>query len=257
MDGTQFTVYLPSSSANYYNRANVPSNYAVKLPDTINLVDPSLWECGLWSINFKKSWRNYELINDIIYNEKTIGEKGEEIWTETKFTLPDIEYDGAEALVEELNANIPGATDRSKKVRFVYLDHTDRVVYQVKNPANVDKVRVVLGLKLSKLLGFEKRTLQGKEKILAVGKPRITSDIDSLFIYTDIIEPIIVGSEYLKLLRSVPIPDSAVYNDNVYVEFDKVIYMPIASSKTRFDTIHVTLALRREIIRSVSKTRMM
>ena len=114
------------------------------------------------------------------------------------------------------------------------------LVWEVKNPENVNKVKIDLGLKLSHLLGFSRRLLEGKEKLMATSKPRISGDIDHLMVYSDIVEPVRVGREYLRLLRMVPVPNSASYNDNIHVEFDEVLYMPI--TKARFDTIHISIS---------------
>ena len=226
-----FYIYLPSANQDGNSYA---SNYRVKLSDRINLMDSNKYEVGLFAIDYRKSWRNFPYYNNVVYKEKV-----EDAWQETEFRIPEIEYDGVVPLLQVINSNIPG-TERTKKAKFEYIERLNRVRWIIKNPENINNVSINLGQKLSKMLGFNKPILEKQKQQYAPARARISDEIDRLFIHTDIIKPVMVGGDYVKLLRLVNVPENAKFDDNIREVFDVIQWCDL--SKGQFDTIHVSIS---------------
>ena len=82
---------------------------------------------------------------------------------------------------------------------------------------------------LQTILGFDKNTFS-EGKYTAGKKPIINRNIHHFYVCTNIIQPIYVGGQQVRLLRYVPLPN-VEYGETVYKEFLSPIYHPLSVSQ--------------------------
>ena len=92
---------------------------------------------------------------------------------------------------------------------------------------NEDICEVTFDKNLANSLGLDKQKY--REKSTGIRKPRILEHHQQMFIYTNIIEPIIVGDSSVPLLKSVWI-GKYEHDEVVNINIDNPMYLPIASS---------------------------
>ena len=168
-------------------------------------------------------------------------------------------YRTAQALVEELNHALHegfGAIFRgrdvpvSKKeevnqISFVYSPTYNKVQLEFTGPTIGDKHLYGIRLcgQLSHVLGFHREVPQSYNEVwfqeTKMGK--VAADVymgmSALYVSSDVVEPQIVGSQNLQLLRIVPFQEQQHRKSNTHarLEPNRVDYLPIA--KKHFDTL--------------------
>jgi hypothetical protein len=163
---------------------------------------------------------------------------------EQPITLPLIVYHNIQELIDMLNLLIPPNTKGQKPVQF----ENNSLKKTVK--INIDPTSIIkISDKLSYILGFN-GTLEfrGNESNLAqltAARTTFHSTVSSnllagayhMFIYSDIIQPQVVGSELVPLFRIINLTE----NDNkvTTTRFVNPYYLPLA--RNIFDTISVVL----------------
>ena len=106
---------------------------------------------------------------------------------------------------------------------------------EVKLPYN--GIDVELDWPLAALLGFEERIITGTHRIEADYPFDVKNTLYSLFIYTDIIKPQMVGDTYAKLLQVTPAPQRT--NTIISHTFNPVQYVPL--ERNSFESIEIAI----------------
>ena len=172
------------------------------------------WECGLTEIHYPHDWYNVRNARLTVEHDGNV---------ETDVCFEDGYYDSPKALATTLNGDKPG------RVKFSYEPVTQNVVAHVKGDT-----KVALYGDLPDILGFMRGdavtvlTSSALSKVVrAYSIVDLRRGFESLYVYSSIVEPRIVGNKIAPLLRIVPITGS--HGEMVTARFDHVQYIPVLS----------------------------
>ena len=169
---------------------NTLAQYITNLPRRISL--SGAWECGLTEIHYPHDWYN-------VRNARLMVEHAGKMETDTYYA--DGYYGSAKTLVRTLNDGVKGGS-----VKFSYDPVTQKVCVHMKG----DTTFMLYG-DLPDILGFgrgdgvvirtsNRRTLTQGDSVVDLRR-----GFESLYVYSSIVEPRIVGDKIAPLLRIVPI----------------------------------------------------
>ena len=182
---SEFYLVLPINSSMVTHPNNTLAQYITNLPRRISLSGD--WECGLTEIHYPHDWYN-------VRNSRMVVEYEESVHN---VFLADGYYDSPETLVNTLNG------EKSGRVQFSYNSVTQKVCAHMKN----DTTFTLYG-DLIDILGFGKRVTTGENRSIALPANSIVDlrrGFESLYVYSSLVEPRIVGDKIVPLLRIVPI----------------------------------------------------
>lgn len=217
-----FYVTLSSDSSMEYFPDNTISHFVTRLPSSLELKGE--WEVGLSEFMYPHTWHNVtaqtNLIGFGINDDKK--EMGRRIPEGFYASVPDI----LKALAIE---------DYKNKIQFGYNSITKRVQIQVKN-----KARVILYDGLAQLLGFNPTEIDSSDlhPEITVDSPYVadpSAHFRVLLVYTDIVEPQIVGNVLAPLLRIVNVTGGD--GEMICAKFDRPHYLPV--NRKLIDTIEI------------------
>lgn len=213
-----FYLTLPSNSSYRYFPDNKVNNFITKLPQTLAL--EGRWEVGLVEFQWPNNWYNLKenngYVNVILPDDQIF-----------KVDIPCGFYSSPVTLVNKLNNRISKAFDH-EDIRFIYEGLTRKVSLN-----NVTNSVVELSKSLKEILGFKNEVLDNDQCGNCAVDMR--HGINSLYVYSDVVEHRIVGDASVPLLRTVPAIGKA--GDIQAVTFTNVYYLPV--SQRNFDSIRV------------------
>ena len=211
---SEFYLVLPSNSSMITHPNNTLAHYITNLPRRINI--SGVWECGLTEIHYPHDWYN-------VRNARLTMEHDGNM--ETDVCFEDGYYHSPEALATTLNCDKPG------RVKFAYEPVTQKFIALVKS-----KTKFTLYGDLPDILGFGAWSGDSTTSLTSSARSmfvRASSIVDlrrgfeSLYVYSSIVEPRIVGDKIAPLLRIVPI--TGIHGEMVTTRFDLVQYIPVLS----------------------------
>ena len=226
---TMFNVHLTSEDSQYYPK-NKPHNFTVQLPKTLEL-DTS-WEVGLTSINFPKE----------MYFSK----------------LPNIIIKHGIDLTEQLTIEIPPFTKKVETIIEILND-----VIQIYNLGNVKiengkfkatlltNCSIIIPHPLTIILGLQKNVFSKETITLSIFEPsdirgeHLLEEMKSIYhppyfmVYTNIIDEVITGETYSKLLRIVHWEKDDIIDGRVNKEFKHKNFFKL--NETIIPSIHVEI----------------
>lgn len=218
-----FYVTLPSDSSRNYFPENTISHFITRLPTPIELRGE--WEVGLTEFIYPHTWYNVNESNNLIGFDFGDGKyEGRRIPPGFYETVPDI----LKAIFIKKMEN---------KIKFTYTSTTKRVTVNVKK-----KAKVILENGLAQMLGFDSREIESTDNniekteiSLLVADP--CAHYRVLMLYSDIVEPQIVGDVLAPLLRIVNVTGSD--GEVICVTYDRPHYLPV--SRKSFDSLEVVI----------------
>ena len=214
---------------------NTLAQYVTNLPRRVSLSGE--WECGLTDIHYPHDWYNFRNARLTISHGNSL---------DTDRYIDDGYYDSPNALVSALNG------EKGGRVKFSY----DRVTQKVCEQMKGDTTFKLYGY-LIDILGFrerhdqngdlldtpgEGRSMRSSKNVASMSFPAETvvdlrRGFESLYVYSGIVEPRIVGDKIAPLLRVVPI--TGRHGAMVTSSFDHVQYIPVLSRE--FGTIETEI----------------
>ena len=238
---------------------NKLSDFVTHLPERINLDDG--YEVALSDIGYTKSWLNID--KPQIIELAVIDSKAPQNFY---LNLPAGNYQTADGLRKTINKlinergnvtdswirNPPkiAVNEKTKKFQIGFGNtHTDK-------DGNWYVIHMFLSEKLCQMLGFVTKDNQPLNKInyvkfenifgankLLIGVEAeyeaIVEDIHSLYVYSDILSPRIVGNVYAPLFRQVEIPKDCKFGEDVFLKYKKRYYHPL--NHFEFDSIQIVI----------------
>ena len=225
-----FYIELTSAVTSRTEETNTNTDFTTPLPSRLEL-DGSRAQVGVKKIHFPNSWFN------IIQSEFVITRPP----PSQPFTISVVKAkyntikDFLDDVAREMQRRSVGG-----KVKFYHDVSRARVFLQV--AANHS---VKLNAEMATSLGLiaEKEYGRNEDSIyVSKNSPNINRGFTSLYVYSDIVQPRIVGDVKVPLLRNVPIGTVAPSKENVYMEFSKPDYIPAAHVNTE----SVTVVIRRD-----------
>lgn len=224
-----FYLTLPSNTHGK-DSANTTSSFRVHLPHEIQLSGE--WEVGIAEIIYPNSWFNVSdepagggfrvKSNEIaVINTKLMQKK--------VFAIPVNYYSSVEQLLKAIKYAQEEAKVDPFKLAF------DEISGRVTFSAQHKYTTVVLSPLLQYLLGFDHIGMKPTD--IAHYPPDLRGGIDSLFVYSDIVEPQIVGDTKAPLLRIIPVSGS--FSELIDRVFVAPHYVPVLCKQ--LSTVQITI----------------
>ena len=225
MASDDFYLVLPSNSSMSMYPNNTLAQYVTNLPRRIRLSGE--WECGLTEIHYPHDWYN-------VRGARLTVEHDGKMYTDAYLT--DGYYGTAKMFVRALNDGAKGG-----RVKFSYEPVTQKVTVHMKGDttfALYGDLPDILGFGTDDAVVIYMRT--SPARATAVQGHSIVDlrrGFESLYVYSGIVEPRIVGDKIAPLLRIVPI--TGRHGEMVTASFDHVQYIPVLSRE--FGTIETEI----------------
>jgi hypothetical protein len=247
-----FSILIDSSVKSTFNSKNKIANFNTKLPKDLILFGN--WVVGVRSICYPKSWHN-------LLNAHTIT-LFDEIGTIYKNDL-QIEagyYDTPQKLVNEINKLFKIFKNNKDIQEPELLINENNNFVSIKPGKDKDGLSIYpnLGSEIEEILGFRGNdnyyykhdnqsnfseyifyTKENTEIIKGLHPAQVDRGYHKFFLYSDIVEPVIVGNTYSPLLLDLEVKHKIKFGDYVYLKYDKPDYVPVMLSK--IDSIEVAL----------------
>lgn len=226
-----FTVHLPSNTR--FTDANSASKYIVKLALPANLSGE--WECSLREIHYPRSWHNVAkdeasirlLVIDTATNHSEAFQT----------RIPSGYYASNLELVNAIQSAARNALARHphkrSAMRVTYNRFTGKAVFHLP-----EHVSLGFSPALSTMLGIDvdPQGFKYVDENNSIPKhPMNINLVDSLYVYSDVVQSSLVGDVMAPLLRIVPVVGS--YGEMCHIEYIKPVYFPVA--KLTFSTIEI------------------
>lgn len=205
---------------NYFPENKI-SHYITRLPAPLELTGS--WEVGIVEFMYPHTWYNVNAQNNLIGFDLNDGKKlGRRIPPGFYETVPDI--------LKAIKIK-----EHDDKIYFSFNTATKRVNIKVKNNA-----KVILHNGLCQMLGFEPTEIHSYGDEINIQSPYIADPCAHyrvLLIYTDIVEPQIVGDVVAPLLRIVTVTGKD--GEMVDVQYERPHYLPL--NRKMIDTIEIVI----------------
>jgi hypothetical protein len=251
-----FYVTLPSNSSKSVYGKQPPGNYVTALKKSL-VLNSEEWEVGLAELVYTRSWRNvngakysiYKVRKDNIIPE--FSAQHDSLLKLATCAFPEMHYASAEHMVSVWNECAYGKTEGA--VQLLFAKGSGRVTVRLKKD-----YLLVLNTVASMVLGFgeHESTVIGitdtvnlshitrRHDVLQLHGQYVTSPlpvrldrmISSLYVYTDVVEPQLVGDAFVPLLRVVGDPGGEG-GETITRTYDRIHYGKI--SRSTFDQVRV------------------
>ena len=229
----EFYLNLPSNTnkALGAHRVNSTSEYRVKLPQGIHL--NGAWEVALVEVQYPYSWDNVPnddeenmLTNqfDIHFPDKVVH----------LYVTPG-HYDNPDHILAEMFLAL-----KVKKMEGFSVSYS-RLQRRVEIQLNKGTL-MVLSKHLAYMLGFKSNYLNAKLN-KAQYPPDLRGGIDSLFVYSDIVQPQVVGDSMQPLLRILPV--GGRYGEIIHRVFVAPHYIDVLQKD--FSSISISIKTDRDL----------
>lgn len=223
MEDNEFTLVLPSNASMDIWPDNKLSHFKVRLPQRF-VLSPD-WKVGLTDISFTKSWFNLGPGNEIRIksgNDSVIGK------------VNPGNYESPEQLVEELTRLVVGKWKKPQKPKFLIDPNSKKLKIEYDGDKS-EKFEIEFSHELSNILGCSSFNLASE---FNPSKPiNLNQAYTNLFVYCDLVDPIIIGDTTGPLLRVVNARPLEHFGTHITETFDKPYYLPLAH--TSFQEIEV------------------
>jgi hypothetical protein len=217
----QFVVTLPSNA----QQGNTSDRFRTQLPSALRFDDD--WEVALYTIVYPRTWQNVPSNNLITI--VTTAEDG--VTQEIRYeSIPGAHYDNIDLLVRTLVRQInPESNPKLPSLRY---HSTERKVYfLVPNGASLQ-----FDAELSALLGLQDGQIVDTPR---TGGSTVSTavDVTAIYVYSNIVQPQIVGNSYSSLLQIVPVQGN--FGDIVQYSPPKLLYLPLRSNVINSIELHL------------------
>jgi hypothetical protein len=260
MDRDDFYIHLPSNVARSYPNQmdNTVANFVTNLAQKQNLSGD--WEVGLVEMSYTKSW--YNLPEDQKVGIFVLGEELPRFLDNS--SIPAGHYDDTVNLLKLVDKELSMYSLSKDKIevwpklfyntstRKVRIDPgwTDSLKYLL--PILDKELETILGLPIINadtieahgsgyisITGATTTSIDNVTKIHGVRTVDLSAGINSLYVYCNLLEPMLVGDVYAKLLRQVEIPNGSKFGDQCEIRFDTPYYHPLVVKE--FDRIEIDI----------------
>ena len=223
---SQFYLTLPSNSSMRYYPNNTVAHFTTKLPKFIDLEGE--WEVALTELI-------HPMIDDPLKDGECYLELSGSHFSQLKLVLPSGYYDNASKIITEIN----NALLKAGYSENFALYENERIVFRSKIV-----MWITLSPLLCRMLGFSKEHYKpeyaysvdewGTFTFRAESPPDFRH-FNVLFVYCDVVEPVVVGDVRAPLLRTVNLANT------LHHEFVHPMYVPV--QKRHFDNLEININL--------------
>lgn len=234
-----FYLTLPSNSSVNYYPDNTMTRFTTRLDKSVSLTGD--WEVGLVEMQYNRSWNNlFRGEGRVQYSQAAIL-GGKQIYLQHNMRLPAGYYDSPSDIVQYLNQHIQEFANKSEIEHFPIFSYN--VVTKRLHGIISEGSSLIFSQPLCSMLGigtrqnpvqhFEDESLTFRSSYAC----DVNRDLNSLFVYCNLLEHVLVGDTKVPLLRIVPI--SGKHGDNVYIAYEKPQYVPL--QRKHFDSIEIDI----------------
>lgn len=236
MNDNQFYLVLPSNVKTIDNTSNKTSHYTTHLPSSL-VLDRS-WEVALMEISYPHSW-NEDLDPSLCWYQTLKVKQGAVDVTTNYCEKNKKSYVSIRSLVKGLNEIKPKSFEG-----FFKASGEKQVEIHLAEFEGIHMTKM-----LADILGFTKQRylysdvseniILGEWIIYAENMSDFRQNLNNLFVYSDLVQPSLVGDIMTPLLRTVPVSDE---NKNKYItkSFEIPRYLPLNTHFLQKIEIYVT-----------------
>ncbi len=217
----QFYLTLPSNSSMEYFPGNTLTNFKTKLAQPIELTGE--WEVALSEFQYPRSWYNLRDFDNHIYYDSG----GQGFYSTS--VIPHGYYPTIKEFVAAVNKTL--TTDMNGDIWLTYNKITRKMVH-VKN-----KAKLALAGWFASMIGFEKKEVVITKKTEAPLPVDLEAGFHAMYLYTDIVEPQLVGDSKVSLLKVIKC--AGEFGENVAVSFPNLQYVPV--NVKSFETVEIDI----------------
>ena len=246
-------------SSNVCFDGNKISKFRTKLSRTVHL--DGEWLVGLSEISYTKSWFNLlESVTITLYDEMGNDYFPKDSSTKSEFTLSAGFYETPQKLVGEINKILMKFTEiQPPKLYYNEINNKVRIIAgKIENSINI---LPNFGMELEDLLGLRNRNMSKNiystdvvteahhifrdkdmytsDTMTAYHPVEITAGYQSLYIYTDIAYPSLIGDTCAPILRIIEVPRRYKFGETVHINYEKPHYRKLITNS--FETIEISI----------------
>ena len=264
-----FYITLPSNVKSPKDLENTVANYTTKLPQKIKL--QGKWEVGLVEISYTLSWYNinrgvniklctffnglikyfggrtlkpgrYEDISSLIKEIKNIIKKYNISKGKSELiTLPSMVYNNHSRKLQIIQGTF------LNKIMFLcidkYLLEKLGFNYEIYHNSVLDKMKEYNDIYYKSGSWSEKDVAPPPHKnelVYTSKRPiELNAGCQSLFVYSNVVKPTIVGNLFTPILRLVEVPTEAKFGDQIVIPYASPHYKPV--SVNEFELIEIEI----------------
>ena len=223
---TEMYLTLPSNTKDF--TSNTSSTFRVNLPNPLELSGE--WQVALVEIQYPHSWYN---LNDPDGNWIMVWSMELEkanYNSLVQLDVPSGSYTDVDELLSAIQREMKGLKTPVKTLdlnRNLKLEYTplDKRIRLKMHPKAIKSV--MFGKQLQYMLGLDDQWPKQFHKSVHLAKypPDLTAGFNTIFVYSDIVQPQVVGNTLVPLLRTVP--TEGKYGDSVDRVFLAPHYIPL------------------------------
>jgi hypothetical protein len=191
-----FYVVCPSNASMELYSANTPGHFRINLPKRLTF--RGRYEVGLAEVTYPVTWDTFQAAKDYRIKASFNDKLGQGVLTRTLYLTVD-------ELIKEVISKVADATDvLAVHLRNIlqYDNFKNRIKYVMPS-----KFKIRLSQSLSDALGFRNNVwIEGRGE--AAYPPDIRIGMHALFVYSNIVEPQLVGDAYAPLLRTISVAEN-------------------------------------------------
>lgn len=216
---THFHLTLPSNASMRCYPNNTAAQFTTKLPSTVELDGD--WEVGLTEISCPGSRYNIrrdEYRFEVMQDSPSMN---------AKFAIPEGYYGNMFKIIRSLMQ-----IQTSRLVEFTFNDECGRVEFKV-----ADGHVLKMNRAMQDLMGFDDLLYRSGRSHRAERDHSIPVDIQTMYVYCDVLQSVLVGDTKAPLLRIVNVEEKTVRN--FHRVMNPIFYVPL--QKRQFDTIEINV----------------
>ena len=247
-----FYIELSSNASYSYNTI---SNFK----NRIQLLHPldGDWEVGLAEISYTKSWKNLThacvlSIEEMFQNPKPFISRAN-LFGYAPFELEDRKgivragyYESVKILCDEISKEMQAFKGEYKTLPQFFVDDVTKQVVIRPGFNNDDHPTLpFLNQDLSEMLGFDRYSIRhpiyNESQLVIPQRPAdISGGINTLYVYCNLVVPQYIGDTRAQLLKTVEIPSSSKFGDQVVIKYENPHYVGVLTN----DFEHVEIDIK-------------
>lgn len=206
------------------------ANYETVLAKPIQL--DGNWKVGLTEIQFTNSWHNVKegssKIEIVVSDAK--GGVGNRL---LQGHVPPGRYDEIQELIDVIVSKFTPSPSIKSFPKLTLVPYARRLKHTEGEMTDSKESNFLqLSGDAADILGYDLDKLEPQRSGMYTHVPYdLAAGIHSIYVYCDVVEYSFVGDMCVQLLRSVKVPSSSKFGDNVNVTFDRPYYMPLNSKE--------------------------
>ncbi len=218
-----FYITLPSNSSHSYFPDNTPASFRTRLAAPVQL--KGKWEVALAEIHYPHTW--FTVAEPAVFTYYDGSDVYNSVVVNPGF------YDTLDDVFEEIKGKLGESVAKEALIDFRYFFRKHKVEVELKKGAEIwwdnKNMAQMFGSMVSK--SYEGKYLLDAHVNWKLGP-------STLYIYTDIISPVLVGDSSTPLLKTVPV--SGDHGEIIAKTYRKLHYVPLSASNFQTTELNIS-----------------